>query len=73
MNNVLCKIKVFISKRSSYVITLITALCNEIFEIFNNIPNVSAYFANNGDLLKIIAMLEIHMCELSNIKNNYIE
>lgn len=44
-----------------------------IFEIFNNIPNVSAYFANNGDLLKITAMLEIHMCELSNIKNNYIE
>ena len=30
-----------------------------IFEVFNNNPNVSAYFANNGGLLKSAAMLEI--------------
>lgn len=44
-----------------------------IFEVFNNNPNVSAYFANNGGLLKSAAMLEIHKYELSNIKNNYIK
>lgn len=44
-----------------------------IFEVFNNNPNVSAYFANNGELLKSAAMLEIHQYELSNIKNNYIK
>lgn len=44
-----------------------------IFEVFNNNPNVSAYFANNGGLLKLAAMLEIHKYELSNIKNNYIK
>lgn len=44
-----------------------------IFEVFNNNPNVSAYFANNGGLLKSAAMLEIHQYELSNIKNNYIK
>ena len=42
-----------------------------IFEVFNNNPNVSAYFANNGGLLKSAAMLEIHKYELSNIKNNH--
>lgn len=44
-----------------------------IFEVFNNNPNVSAYFANNGGLLKSAAMLEIHKYEMSNIKNNYIK
>ena len=44
-----------------------------IFEVFNNNPYVSAYFANNGDILKSVVMLEIHKNELSNIKNNYIE
>lgn len=44
-----------------------------IFEVFNNNPNVSAYFANNGGLLKSAAMLEIHKYELSDIKNNYIK
>lgn len=44
-----------------------------IFEVFNNNPNVSAYFANNGGLLKSAAMFEIHKYELSNIKNNYIK
>lgn len=44
-----------------------------IFEVFNNNPNVSAYFANNGELLKSAAMLEIHKFELANIKNNYIK
>lgn len=44
-----------------------------IFEVFNNNPDVSAYFANNGELLKSAAMLEIHKYELSNIKNNYIK
>lgn len=44
-----------------------------IFEVSNNNPNVSAYFANNGGLLKSAAMLEIHKYELSNIKNNYIK
>ena len=46
---------------------------NHIFEVFNNNPNVSAYFANNGDLLKSAAMLEIHKMELSTIKNKFIE
>ena len=47
--------------------------CEHIFEVFNNNPNVSAYFTNNGDLLKSAAMLEIHKYELSIIKNNYIK
>lgn len=42
-----------------------------IFEVFNNNPNVSAYFANNGGLLKSAAMLEIHKYELSNIKGMF--
>lgn len=44
-----------------------------IFEVFNNNPNVSAYFVNNGDLLKSAVMLEVHKMELSTIKNKYIE
>ena len=44
-----------------------------IFDVFNNNPNVSAYFANNGDALKSLAMLEIHKDELSNIKTKYLE
>lgn len=50
-----------------------TRFWEHIFEVFNNNPDVSAYFANNGELLKSAAMLEIHQYELSNIKNNYIK
>lgn len=50
-----------------------TRFWEHIFEVFNNNPDVSAYFANNGGLLKSAAMLEIHQYELSNIKNNYIK
>lgn len=46
-----------------------TRFWEHIFEVFNNNPDVSAYFANNGELLKSAAMLEIHQYELSNIKN----
>ena len=50
-----------------------TRFWEHIFEVFNSNPDVSAYFANNGELLKSAAMLEIHQYELSNIKNNYIK
>lgn len=50
-----------------------TRFWEHIFEVFNNNPIVSAYFANNGGLLKSAAMMEIHKFELSNIKNIYIK
>lgn len=43
----------------------------ELFNSFNNNPNVSAYFLNNGDLLKSSTILEIHKRECSVIKNKY--
>jgi hypothetical protein len=45
----------------------------EIFDKFNNAPNVSNFFRDNGELLKSLATLEIHKLELSKIKNKYIQ
>lgn len=45
----------------------------EIFDKFNNDPNVSNFFRDNGGLLKSLAALEIHKLELSKIKNKYIQ
>ncbi len=44
-----------------------------IFDVFNNNPNVSTYFANYGDKLKSKTMFEIHKNELTKIKNKYLE
>ena len=46
---------------------------DDIFKKFNSNPYVVAYFANNGELLKSAAIVDIHKDELSNIKNKYIE
>lgn len=45
----------------------------DLFSMFNADPNVSAYFAKNGDLLKSSTILEIHKIELLNLKNKYTE
>ena len=45
----------------------------EIFDKFNNDPNVSNFFRDTGGLLKSLAALEIHKLELSKIKNKYIQ
>ena len=45
----------------------------EIFDKFNNDPNVSNFFRDNGGLLKSLAALEIHKLELSKIKNKYLQ
>ena len=45
----------------------------DIFYEFNDNSNVSAYFANNGDKLKSLTVLEIHKEELSKIKKQYTE
>lgn len=44
----------------------------DIFYEFNNNPNVSNYFRDNGELLKAFTKLEIHKFELSNIKSKYL-
>jgi hypothetical protein len=46
---------------------------DNIFKKFNSNPYVAAYFANNGELLKRAAIMEIHKEELTSIKNKYIE
>ena len=44
-----------------------------LFNEFNDNPNVKAYFANNGGNLKSLTILDIHNCELSNLKKQYTE
>ena len=46
---------------------------NEIWNKFNENQYVSAYFNDNGSLLKSAAILEIHKSELSTITNKYTE
>ena len=45
----------------------------DIFTEFNDNPNVSVYFSNNGDMLKSSTILDIHKDELKIIKNKYTE
>lgn len=45
----------------------------DIFNKFNNNPNVSNYFKDNGELLIAFTKLEIHKSELSNIKSKYLQ
>ena len=45
----------------------------DIFNEFNDNPNVKAYFANNGGKLKSLTILDIHNDEISILKKQYTE